>query len=139
MTSPPTDYPANWRPAAARGQSGAAPAEAVQMAIDSYIASLSDSEFIALVERTRGPLMPATSALADAQALVTAVESAGGRTPEPLMNILAGAGLLARHCAAADPAKGIVDAAGGRHPDRRTAGRSAHRSGAAAVGGELPR
>ena len=32
--------------------------------------------------------MPATSALADVQALVTAVESAGGRTPEPLMNIL---------------------------------------------------
>ena len=55
--------------------------------------------------------MPATSALADCQRLVTAVQEAGGRIPKPLAGMLGGASLLNGHGTTSDPAKGIVDAA----------------------------
>jgi hypothetical protein len=53
VTDGPTDYPDSWRP---RGVSSSspAPAEAIAMAVDAYVARLSDEEFQALVERTRG-------------------------------------------------------------------------------------
>lgn len=46
-------YPAHWAPREMR-QSTPAPAEAIALAIDAYIASLSESEFNQLVQRTRG-------------------------------------------------------------------------------------
>jgi hypothetical protein len=59
MSSGPTDYPSAWTPRGApqarAPAAPAAPAEAIAMAVDSYVASLSDDEFRALVERTRGP------------------------------------------------------------------------------------
>jgi hypothetical protein len=57
MISPPTDYPDSWK----RGAQAAPPAprgapvvEALQMAVDSFVAALSESDFRALVARTRG-------------------------------------------------------------------------------------
>jgi hypothetical protein len=55
--------------------------------------------------------MPATTALADCQRLVTAVSEAGGAVPDALGNILAAAALLKAHSAPPDPAGAIVDAA----------------------------
>jgi hypothetical protein len=60
MTSPPTGYPDSWRPRGApapepQAQSSPAPVEALELALDAYVASLTDTEFAALVERTRGP------------------------------------------------------------------------------------
>jgi hypothetical protein len=52
----PTGYPSNWP--GARNQAAAPappPIEALQMAVDVFLASLSDDEFRALVARTRGP------------------------------------------------------------------------------------
>jgi hypothetical protein len=54
MTSGPTDYPASWRPNGAPPPDTPAPGEAIAMAVDAYVASLSDAEFQALVARTRG-------------------------------------------------------------------------------------
>jgi hypothetical protein len=55
MTTGGDRYPSSWTPrGAAQAASPTAPAEAVALAIDSYVASLSDNEFRALVERTRG-------------------------------------------------------------------------------------
>jgi hypothetical protein len=53
VTDGPTDYPDSWRPRGALS-SAPAPPEAIAMAVDAYVASLSDAEFQALVERTRG-------------------------------------------------------------------------------------
>jgi hypothetical protein len=53
MTSGPTDYPSNW-PGARSQAAPATPTEAVALAVDAFVASLSDTEFRALVERTRG-------------------------------------------------------------------------------------
>ena len=58
MTSGPDSYPDSWRPRGAL-QPAASPApaetgEAVVLAVDAFIASLSDDEFAALVARTRG-------------------------------------------------------------------------------------
>jgi hypothetical protein len=58
MTSPPTEYPSNWPGARPSAAAPAAPAEPVALAIDAFIASLSDTEFRALVERTRGRTLP---------------------------------------------------------------------------------
>lgn len=58
MSTPtgPTAYPSNWRPQGAPPPDSAAPPniEALQICIDSYVASLSPAEFDALVQRTRG-------------------------------------------------------------------------------------
>ena len=59
MTSPPDGYPDSWRPRGApapepQAASSAAPVEAVALAVDSYIAALSEDDFTALVQRTRG-------------------------------------------------------------------------------------
>ena len=55
MTSPPTDYPANWRPrGAAQTAPSEAPVEALLLAIDSFVAALSEDNFAAMVQRTRG-------------------------------------------------------------------------------------
>jgi hypothetical protein len=53
VTDGPTGYPDSWRPPGAP-PSAPAPAEAIAMAVDAYVASLSDEEFQALVARTRG-------------------------------------------------------------------------------------
>jgi hypothetical protein len=51
----PTGYPDSWRPRGAPPSTDTpAPAEAVAMAVDSFVAALSDEEFQALVARTRG-------------------------------------------------------------------------------------
>jgi hypothetical protein len=57
VTDGPTGYPASWTPRKARA-STPAPAEAIALAIDSFVASLSEEEFRALVERTRGRTLP---------------------------------------------------------------------------------
>jgi hypothetical protein len=54
MISGPTDYPANWPGARSQAAAPAAPAEAVALAIDSYISALTPDEFDQLVQRTRG-------------------------------------------------------------------------------------
>jgi hypothetical protein len=55
MTSPPTDYPESWRPRGApQSAPSAPPLEPLMMAIDAYLAGLSEEEFQALVARTRG-------------------------------------------------------------------------------------
>jgi hypothetical protein len=56
MTSSPTDYPSSWTPkgAPAQTETPATPDEAVAMAVDAFVASLSDDEFAAMVARTRG-------------------------------------------------------------------------------------
>jgi len=57
MTGPPTDYPSNWpgaRQPAAAPAVPAAPAEALALAVDSFIAALTPEEFAQLVARTRG-------------------------------------------------------------------------------------
>jgi hypothetical protein len=54
MTSPPTDYPANWPGARSEPAAPATPIEALLLAVDMFIASLSDNEFRVLSERTRG-------------------------------------------------------------------------------------
>ena len=53
MTRGPTEYPSDWsgaRPSA----SPAAPAEAVALAVDAFVASVSNEEFDAMVARCRG-------------------------------------------------------------------------------------
>ncbi len=53
--APPTGYPDSWRRGGAPGpKAPAAPAEAVALAVDSYVAALSPDEFDRLVQRTRG-------------------------------------------------------------------------------------
>ena len=53
MTTGPTD-PSSWRPAGAPEPDAAPPiVEALLLALDSFVASLSESDFRALVERTR--------------------------------------------------------------------------------------
>ena len=52
MTSGPNEYPSNWP--GARSQAAASPSEAVELAIDAYVAALDAQEFARLVERTRG-------------------------------------------------------------------------------------
>jgi len=54
MTSPPTDYPANWPGARSEPAAPATPIEVLLLAVDMFIASLSDNEFRVLAERTRG-------------------------------------------------------------------------------------
>jgi hypothetical protein len=54
MTSGPTDYPSNWPGARNQPAPPAAPTEALMLALDAFVASLSDAEFQALVARTRG-------------------------------------------------------------------------------------
>ena len=55
MTSPPTEYPDSWKTGrAAQPTPPATPSEAIALAVDAYVASLSDSDFSALVARTRG-------------------------------------------------------------------------------------
>jgi hypothetical protein len=54
MTDSPTDYPSAWTPRGAQQPaSSPAPIEAVALAVDAYVASLSDEEFDAMVQRTR--------------------------------------------------------------------------------------
>ena len=56
MTTPDDSYPSAWTPREARQPAApAAPAEAIMLAIDSFIAALSPEEFDQLVSRTRGP------------------------------------------------------------------------------------
>jgi hypothetical protein len=55
--------------------------------------------------------MPATSSIADCQRFAGLIRQAGGRVPDVLGHILAGADLMARHSASSDPARAIVDAA----------------------------
>jgi hypothetical protein len=50
----PTDYPQQWTPRGAPQASSPAPAEALAMCLDAYIAALSPEEFDQLVQRTRG-------------------------------------------------------------------------------------
>ena len=45
MTSPPTDYPANWPGARSEPAAPATPIEVLLLAVDMFIASLSDNEF----------------------------------------------------------------------------------------------
>ena len=45
MTSGPTDYPSSWPGARNQVAAPATPSEAIQLAIDSYIAALSPQEF----------------------------------------------------------------------------------------------
>jgi len=55
MTSGLTDYPSSWTSRGApQPASPSAPAEAVALAVDSYVAALSEDEFAAMVARTRG-------------------------------------------------------------------------------------
>ena len=49
----PVEYPDSWKRSNGR-QSTPAPSEAIALAVDSYIASLSDDELRVLLERTRG-------------------------------------------------------------------------------------
>jgi hypothetical protein len=58
MTSGPTDYPDAWKPrgapqAPSPTEPPTAPAEAIALAIDSYISALSPQEFDQLIQRTR--------------------------------------------------------------------------------------
>jgi hypothetical protein len=54
MTSPPTEYPASWPGARPSAPPPPPPSEPVALAIDAYIASLSDEELKSLLARTRG-------------------------------------------------------------------------------------
>ena len=54
MNDGPTDYPASWPGARTQPAAPATPAEAVALAVDSYVAALSEDEFTAMVARTRG-------------------------------------------------------------------------------------
>ncbi len=54
MTSGPTDYPDSWKTGRAARPSPDTPSEAVALAVDGFIAALSDADFDALVARTRG-------------------------------------------------------------------------------------
>jgi|KBSSwiStaDraftv2_1062776.scaffolds.fasta_scaffold565933_2 hypothetical protein len=54
MTSGPTDYPSNWPGARTQPAAPAPPSEAVALAVDAYIAALTQPEFDQLVSRTRG-------------------------------------------------------------------------------------
>ena len=49
----PTAYPSNWRPAGAPPPDVEPNVEALALAVDAYLAALSDEEFAALVERVR--------------------------------------------------------------------------------------
>jgi hypothetical protein len=59
MTSGPTDYPDSWKPRGAPQTAPPAapsttPTEAVALAVDAFVASLSEDEFAAMIQRTRG-------------------------------------------------------------------------------------
>jgi hypothetical protein len=54
MKSGPTDYPSNWPGARNQPAAPATPCEAVALAVDAYVSSLSEPDFQALVARTRG-------------------------------------------------------------------------------------
>ena len=56
MTTPagPTGYPASWRPAGAPPPEPDSAQEALMIAVDAYIASLSPQEFDQMVQRCRG-------------------------------------------------------------------------------------
>jgi hypothetical protein len=56
MTTSDDSYPSNWPGARTQAAAPAAPIEAVMLALDSFVASLSVEEFDALVARTRGGL-----------------------------------------------------------------------------------
>ena len=57
MTAP-ADYPSNWPGARSQAVAPAPPSEALLLALDAFVASLSDNDFRALVERTRGKAIP---------------------------------------------------------------------------------
>ena len=56
MTGPDDSYPASWIPRGLQRQAGPSveAIEALMLAIDTFIAALPESEFRALVARTRG-------------------------------------------------------------------------------------
>ena len=54
MTNLPTEYPSNWPGARSQAAAPATPTEALMLAIDAFVAALSQSEFDQLVSRTRG-------------------------------------------------------------------------------------
>jgi hypothetical protein len=54
MAGPPTDYLSNWPGARSQAEAPAPPTEALTLAIDAFIAALSQSEFDQRVSRTRG-------------------------------------------------------------------------------------
>jgi hypothetical protein len=54
MNDGPTDYPASWPGARAQPAAPAAPAEALALCLDAYVAALSPEDFDQLVARTRG-------------------------------------------------------------------------------------
>ena len=54
MNDGPTDYPSNWPGARSQPATPATPSGAVALAVDSYVAALSQAEFDQLVARTRG-------------------------------------------------------------------------------------
>ena len=56
MTSGDDSYPSSWTPRRAASQiaPSAEPSEAVALAVDSYVAALSNDDFAALIARTRG-------------------------------------------------------------------------------------
>ena len=53
MNGPPTDYPSTWPGARSQAAAPATPSEAVAMAVDAFVASLTSEEFDAMVQRTR--------------------------------------------------------------------------------------
>jgi hypothetical protein len=59
---PPTAYPSSWRPPGAPPPDVPPSLEALQMAVDAYVASLSAEEFDALVARTRNGSQPQQTA-----------------------------------------------------------------------------
>src|SRR5262245_39328452 len=54
LTTPDDSYPSTWPGARPQPAAPAAPTEAIQLAIDAYIAALSPQEFTEMVSRTRG-------------------------------------------------------------------------------------
>ena len=59
MTTGPTAYPSSWRPQGAPPPDEPPNFEALALAVDAYVAALSDEEFAALVARTRNGGQPA--------------------------------------------------------------------------------
>ena len=57
-TAGPTAYPSNWRPAGAPPPDTPVNTEAIALAIDAFIAALSDDELTALLQRTRNGGQP---------------------------------------------------------------------------------
>ena len=138
--------------------------EAVMVAIDGYLATLTDEQFFALVERARGQQqqlssssrvstassspstdslrrasteMPATASLRDCSALVAATEEAGGRAPEVLKRIINGAASAERPAGAGRPSAHHRQSGDRRQPYRRAARGATRHSSQSAVGREL--